>query len=178
MPYQIKTPRLSLAPFIASDLPRQVELANDPAIAKMVSQIPYPYTLDDARNWIQTHHLGREAGTDFPFAICSHDCGLIGAVGLHKKPNGLFDLGYWLGREFWGKGYASEAAKAILLWGEQHMEIKAVTAGFFDDNPASARVLEKSGFLRTGVKATIFSLGRNSNITCVQMIWLGPASQL
>ncbi|MBL4617663.1 MAG: GNAT family N-acetyltransferase [Robiginitomaculum sp.] len=177
MPLQIETSRLSLAPFDPSDINRFVDLANDRQIAKMVMSLPHPYTNKHARNWLAQQQSDND-NTDlhenlYLFAIKDSDSGFIGMISLNRVNNAIFELGYWIGRDFWGKGFASEATKAVLQWAEEQLGIKAICAGYFADNPASARVLEKSGFLRTGVKTTRYSKGRGENVSSIDMVWLG-----
>lgn len=94
-----------------------------------------------------------EKGEHVEFAICTRDAGaLIGGIGLsitarHKRGH----LGYWLGVEFWGKGYATEAARAVLTYGFQTLGLHRIEAGHWPRNPASGRVLEKIGMQREGL---------------------------
>ncbi len=69
-----------------------------------------------------------------------------GCCGLHLRESGLFELGYWLGRPFWGHGYATEAARKLAGFAFSRLKATQLTAGYFHDNPASGRVLEKVGF--------------------------------
>ncbi|PHR52493.1 MAG: GNAT family N-acetyltransferase [Robiginitomaculum sp.] len=176
MTYQIKTPRMTLAPFASRDLSRFVTLANDPAVARMTSSFAHPFTRLHATSWLARHEKARQAGTDHLFAIQLQSGGFAGAIGIDRQPGELFNLGYWLGREFWGKGYASEAVGALVGWAEDEMGIKAIHADFFEDNLASANVLEKSGFLRTGQSQMSTSLGRDTESRAISMVWLGSTS--
>jgi [ribosomal protein S5]-alanine N-acetyltransferase len=94
-----------------------------------------------------------ESGEHIEFAICARENGtLIGGIGLgittrHKRGH----LGYWLGVEFWGKGYATEAANAVLTYGFGRLELHRIEAGHYPRNPASGRVLEKIGMQREGL---------------------------
>jgi [ribosomal protein S5]-alanine N-acetyltransferase len=93
------------------------------------------------------------SGEHVEFAICARDSGkLIGGIGLdvnarHKRGH----LGYWLGVDYWGKGYATEAASAVLNYGFQTLELHRIEAGHYPRNPASGRVLEKIGMKFEGV---------------------------
>jgi RimJ/RimL family protein N-acetyltransferase len=171
--YEIETKRLRLAPFAEEDLETRVKLANDLQVARNIASMPHPYTRKDAAGWVDGHDAARAAGTDFPFAVSVKGEGLIGSIALNSKEGSMLDLGYWFGRKYWGQGFATEAAKAILHWAERERGIKAVTAGFFADNPASGRVLSKVGFLRTGTTRQTYSKGRQATATSIDMIWLG-----
>lgn len=169
----IETNRLVLRPYEESDLDRQVKLANDMQVLRMTGTMPYPYTEEDARAWLESHERGVEAGTDYPFAICEKEDGLVGAMGLHLRDNGLYELGYWIAREKWGRGMASEAGRAILRWALEKLDLHAVQARVFTDNPASVRVLEKLGFLRTGVREQGYSTARGEAVPSESLIWVG-----
>jgi len=171
MDAQLETQRLTLGPFGESDLDRLTALANNINIARMVSEMPHPYTRKDAADWIASHDAGRAAGTDFPFAIRLKGEGLVGAIGLHKKGGAVFDLGYWIGEPYWGRGLASEAAAAVMDWARTGLGVREVTACYFEDNPASGRVLEKCGFARTGKAGSCQSLGRGCPASSIAMIW-------
>ncbi len=171
MPYKIETRRLVLAPFEDADIDRRVALANDIEIARMVTSMPHPYTRKDAMEWVTKHDAGRAAGTDFPFAISLKGEGLVGAIGLHKKDGPEFELGYWIGKPYWGRGIASEAAKAVMQWASQKQGITEIVACYFEDNPASGRVLGKIGFSHTGTEGSCHSIGRGEKARSLNMIW-------
>ncbi len=177
MDYTIETKRLVMGPFVDDDIDRRVVLANDIDVARMVTRMPHPYTRKDAIDWVATHDAGREAGTDYAFAINRKGDGLIGSVGLHKKGNTLFDLGYWIGKPYWGHGYASEAAIAVMDWGRKSLGLREVTACYFTDNPASGRVLEKAGFVHTGTDGNCHSIGRGEKMRSLNMIWRDGAQK-
>jgi len=175
MPLLIKTPRLSLQPFNPAQINSLVKLANDKAVASMVASIPYPFSEDDAKKWLlQRGSCGTDRNGHL-FAVNTSNAELAGVIGIDRQPGGLFDLGYWLGRCFWGKGYASEATVGLLSWAESELGIKAITADFFEDNLASARVLEKTGFLRTGINTMRYSRGRSEEALSIGMIWMGSS---
>src|SRR5438876_11626931 len=115
---ELKTPRLALRAPRADDAPRLAALANDLDVARMTTSLPHPYTLADAetalRRW-ETRDPSREA----VFAVEDADEGLVGVIGLHPKGStvpGLEapEIGYFIGRPYWGRGYGSEAARAVI----------------------------------------------------------------
>jgi RimJ/RimL family protein N-acetyltransferase len=81
-------------------------------------------------------------------------------------------MGYWIGRPYWGRGFASEAAAGALAWAEQDWRRKLVVAGHFADNEASAQVLIKTGFLYTGEVQTRHSRARGAAVQTRMMVWL------
>jgi RimJ/RimL family protein N-acetyltransferase len=99
-------------------------------------------------------------GEEHVFAIEARGQGLIGVIGAHKK-KGAFEIGYWLGRPFWGRGLASEAVCAFT---QEARSLGPLEAAHFVDNPASGRVLEKAGFAYTGEVDERFSLARGVKV--------------
>ncbi len=170
---EIETERLILGTFDGTDVARRVELANDFEVARMTANMPFPYTHADAQEWIERHEAGRAAGTDYPFAIIIKNEGIAGSIGLHKEKENdpFFELGYWLGRPYWGKGYATEAVRGILEWAQQELSVRTLTACYFDDNPASANVLKKVGFVPTGNVCEDFSRARGLATRGVNLVW-------
>jgi [ribosomal protein S5]-alanine N-acetyltransferase len=147
------TQRLLLRAFGDSDVPAVARLADDIEIHRNTLKIPHPYTEADARLWLSIQREQSRAGTGVVFAITDKtDRSLLGACGMELFPDHKRgELGYWLGRGFWGKGYATEAAAAVVGWGFDTMGLARVSAARFSDNPASGRVLEKIGMTKEGV---------------------------
>ena len=149
----LSTPRLSLRAFGQPDAPAIARLADDIQIYRNTLKIPYPYTEADARLWLSIQKEQARTGTGAVFAITRKDNGLMmGACGMelfsdHKRG----ELGYWLGRDFWGQGYATEAATAVVGWGFSALSLNRISAARFADNPASGRVLEKIGMQEEGM---------------------------
>ncbi|MDD2869037.1 GNAT family N-acetyltransferase [Neomegalonema sp.] len=169
----LRTPRLTLRPMTPKDAPRLVALAGDPRVARMVSSIPQPYTVGEAGDFIARHALILEEGGRV-WAICDSE-GLQGAVGLHADPlrRAEAELGYWLGFEAWGRGYATEAGRAVLAEGfarggsgEGFAEL---TSGYFTDNPASGKVLRKLGFRDRGEIRPVFCRARGEEVDCLRL---------
>ena len=157
---RIETERLVLTPASADYADRAIPLINDIDIARMTSRIPHPYGAAEAEAF--RHSLGRKAADrDRLLQIETQDGELIGAVGASFE-DGLFpEIGYWIGRDQWGRGYATEAALAIRDWARRTFDCRALIAGHFADDAASGRVLVKCGFLYTGeVQAALFACAR------------------
>ena len=90
-------------------------------------------------------------GPQDAFAITRKDDGAyLGSVGLHKRDGEAFEFGYWLGKPFWGQGYATEAARRLIAFAFMELQLESLIAGFFHDNPASGHVLEKLGCMPDG----------------------------
>jgi RimJ/RimL family protein N-acetyltransferase len=165
----IATPRLNLRPPQASDAPRIAALAGDFDVARMTTSIPHPYGAADAEAFLDLTASGDPA-RERVFALELPGDGLIGVVGFH--PRDATEIGYWIGRPYWGLGYATEAALAALTWAERDWGRRWTTAGHFADNPASGRVLEKAGFLYTGVVKAQFSGARGEEARARMMLRL------
>jgi RimJ/RimL family protein N-acetyltransferase len=169
---EIEAPRLTLRGPQDTDAVRLAALANDMAICSMTTRMPYPYALDDARNFIQLARDGDPA-RDAAFVVELEDEGVVGAVGFHKPDSHQpVELGYWIGRPYWGRGVATAAATAALRWARTDWGRKAVFAGHYTDNDASAQVLIKSGFLYTGEVQKRYSRARGDVAPTRMMVWL------
>ena len=148
----LKTGRLCLRPFSVSDGPRLRRLAGDRRIADTTVNIPHPYEEGMAEAWIATHGMEFEAGRQVQLAVTLNPGGLlIGAVGLMRTAaERSADLGYWIGVPHWGRGYCTEAARAVLDFAFDALVLNRVTAYHFSRNPASGRVMQKLGMLHEG----------------------------
>jgi [ribosomal protein S5]-alanine N-acetyltransferase len=147
----LETPRLILRGFTLADTPRVLQLAGARAIAATTSMIPHPYPERAAEDWIATHQEALDGGWGLHFAVTLAGSGeLIGACSLlikdtHKRA----ELGYWIGEPYWGHGYATEAAKAVIGYGFSR-GVNRIFAEHFHTNPASGRVLQKAGMTYEG----------------------------
>ncbi len=148
----IETTRLTLRPFSLSDAPVVQEFAGKWEIADTTLNIPHPYEDGMAEEWIGSHESGFSEGTDVTFAVERRDDNiLVGAVGLRvDRDLNKAELGYWIGKPFWNRGYATEATVAILDFGFGELELNRIQAGHLARNPASGRVMQKSGMVLEG----------------------------
>ena len=167
----IVTPRLRLRPPKATEAARIARLADDPKVGPMTARIPHPYSLADAEAFL-AHVRVADPAHERVFAIERPGHGLIGMTGFHRGDFGRSELGYWLGRDFWGAGYATEAVKALLAWARVAWGRRMVVAGHFADNPASGAVLDKAGFLYTGEVQRRWSTARAACVPTRMMVWL------
>ena len=167
----VSTPRLTLRAPGPGDVDRILALANDIDIARMTTSMPYPYCRGDADAFLARMD-GLDLDREIAFAIDDGRDGLIGVVGLF--PHGPLgpEIGYWIGRGYWGQGYATEAAEAALVWAGKDWGRRVVMSGHFADNPASGRVLEKVGFLYTGEVQSRRSTARGAAAPTRMMVWL------
>jgi RimJ/RimL family protein N-acetyltransferase len=126
----------------------------DKEIVRYTIQIPYPYHLSDARQFIKYSTKARKTKNAFVFGIeLKETKKIIGMVSISKidRKNKNCELGYWLGKKYWRKGIASAAIKMILDYTFNKLKMHRVYARVFASNTASLRVLEKNNFLLEGV---------------------------
>lgn len=143
----LRTARLVLRAPSHRDVTAMVALAGDRRVAENTARIPHPYTAADAAGLLAS--VNQTAG-ETVFAI-ELDSALIGMCGLDPRQDRI-ELGYWLGVPFWGRGYATEAARALIDYAFSTLGHEVLLSGARVSNPASRRVLEKCGFQWTGVQ--------------------------
>lgn len=171
-PFELNTARLTLRRPALADAPRIAEIANDVDVARMTTQMPHPYSLHDAHDWLEGMNV-REASDDLAFAITLPSSLPIGVIGLHRVNAGHApEIGYWIGKPWWGEGFATEALSAVLDWCRNQWGQRWIASGHFADNPASGNVLCKAGFLYTGVVENRFSRARGCKVATRKMVWL------
>ena len=144
----LETERLLLRTPRAADVLELVPLINDFDVSKYLSRVPYPYTEDDARTFMGRIEAGLKAGNDYVFAVRLKSGPFIGLAGIHPVDD--WEFGYWIGKPYWGLGYATEAGRRVLRYAFEGLKADTVNAGWFHDNPRSGRVLEKLGFKPAG----------------------------
>lgn len=148
----IETERLFLRPFSYKDARRVQLLAGDEAIASGAINMPHPYTDGIAESWISTHESEFQKGNSLILAVSIKDVGiLIGSIGLYiNKKHQHAELGYWIGREFWGKGYCTEAVAGVIDFSFYKLDMNKIFAHYIVRNNASSKVLQKNGFVVEG----------------------------
>ena len=165
-PSVVATERLTLRRPTLADVPAIARLANDIRVAENTRRLPHPYSPDDAVQFIRATSA-RGAETVF---LIEHDSGPIGMVGIDCSTPGNAELGYWLGVEHWGKGYATEAARGAIDFFFEEFEDDHLYAGARVTNPASRNVLEKCGFQWSGVELHRFeALGSSTPVDCFRL---------
>lgn len=157
----MRSQRLSYRPLVAADASRIAALAGEWDVARMTSRIPHPYSLIDADLWIAS------IGDDEFVRGVEVDGELIGAVGYIQDADAQAEIGYWIGKPWWGHGYATEAARTLVQYCFNSGMFRRLTCGHFVDNQASARVIAKLGFRRTG-KSSQWCEARQSDVETIQ----------
>jgi len=152
LPERLLAGPIALRHFAAADAPRVQLLAGAREVAESTALIPHPYPDGAAAAWIATHDPARAAGSEYTYAITeSGNDLLVGAIGLRPAPSERESFGYWIGRAYWNRGYATAAAQAIIVLAFEFLDIEELTASHLARNAASGRVMEKCGMrlLRT-----------------------------
>ena len=148
---QLPTARLRLRPLVAADAPRLAELANDWEVAKYTANIPHPYALTDATAFVAAQDARRQGGVGVALGMeRGLDGALVGVIGFGLDHGDTPELGYWLGRAYWGQGLAAEALRRLLRHLFAELGYPSAWAAVHPGNPASVRVLEKVGFVPAG----------------------------
>ncbi len=149
----LETERLVLRPFEPSDAAEIQRLAGDFSVADTTLNIPHPYPDGAAEKFITETAAKYERGEHVSFAVTLKSGGaLIGAQTLGLVPRfRQAELGYWIGRPFWGNGYATEAARAVVAFGFDQCALHKIKATYFSRNPASGNVMKKAGLVQEGI---------------------------
>ena len=153
-----RTERLLLRPGCAEDAPALARAIADEQVVRNLATAPWPFALEDAEAF-----LAAPRDPAMPsFLITERTKGeprIVGACGLGRRPSGAVEMGYWVARPHWGKGFATEASRALIDIARA-LKLARLEASHFLDNPASGRVLEKLGFMPTGISAARYSCAR------------------
>ncbi|MBN2385325.1 GNAT family N-acetyltransferase [bacterium] len=164
-PTPIRTERLLLRGFELADASQVQRLAGDPAIADTTGSIPHPYSDGLAEQWIAGHPDKFAQGTEVTFGIFFPDeqrtLDLIGCISLIQidRSSHRAELGYWIGKPFWNRGYGTEAARAVVRYGFEELGLNRIYAYHFTRNPASGRILQKIGLKHEGCLRQHFRKG-------------------
>lgn len=167
----ITTERLRLRRPRRADAPRLAELANDFDLARMTTSMPHPYGVADAEAYLAA--MGDGPPDRQALFVVEHPAeGAIGVLEFDGEGPRRTEIGYWLGRPYWGCGFATEATRAALVWASRDWNRRHVMARHFSDNPASGEVLCKAGFLYTGDVEQRWCQARNGPARTRMMVWL------
>lgn len=144
------TERLLLNQIQLSDIPDIVAYAGNLKIVENTRTMPHPYFEEDAIAWMHMAHQGFKAKNNYVFAIRSKADGhFMGGIGLTLEvPHQRAELGYWLAEKFWNQGYTTEAAKAMLTFGFEQLQLNKIIAVYLTTNGASGQVMEKNGMVK------------------------------
>lgn len=141
----LKTERLIIK---SPEIDHKVELTqliNDYAVVQWLSNMPFPYRLEDAEEFIERSQE-KVLKQEFKTYMIFHNKKMIGGIELRDFNEHSCELGYWLGKKYWGKGFATEAVGRLLELGFDELNLNEIYAAYKVGNEASKKVLEKSGF--------------------------------
>ena len=142
---EIKTERLIIKSPQMDDAVELTELINDKSVVKWLSDIPFPYTVRHAEEFIERAQEKALKNESYNFMIFQNNK-MIGGIGLTEFRKRSCELGYWLGKKYWGNGFATEAVNGILDFGFNNLKRKEIYAAYKLGNEGSKRVLKKCGF--------------------------------
>jgi RimJ/RimL family protein N-acetyltransferase len=167
----LQTERLTLRPLAPADAPRLAELANDFDVVKMTGGMPFPYALADAERFI-ARATAADPDREVHFAVDLVGEGPVGCVGFYPHETLGPELGYWLGRPYWGRGIATEMLAAVMPWARDDWRRRCVVACHQQDNTASGAALIRAGFLYTGRVEALPCKARGEPAAVRWMVWL------
>jgi len=155
----LTTPRLCLRPFTLDDANSVQALAGAYEVAANTLTMPHPYKDGMAEEWIASHESAWNSGASLTLAIALSpqvsgvEHSIIGAIGLGLCPeHQRAGLGYWLGVPYWNQGYMTEAARAVVSYGFETLDLNRIEAGHYGRNPASGRAMQKIGMTQEGIQ--------------------------
>ena len=162
----LETERLALRKPTLADVKAIALLANDRRIAEMTRRLPFPYQQDHAVEFVNSLS---ETASDSVFLI-ELDRRPIGMVGIDWREAESPELGYWLGVDHWGQGFATEAARAAIDYAFDEFDIDHLISGARVANPSSRNILEKCGFQWSGVQLHRFeAIGSSTPVDCFKL---------
>lgn len=173
MSMRLVTERLTLRLLELGDAEAIERLASEKEVADTTMNIPHPYPLGSAAGFIQSRHEAAMHGDGYSFAVTLTEGGtFLGIVGLNiDKRNNKADLGYWIGRAYWGQGYCTEAAARVVQYAFEQLKLNKVFAAALTRNPASSRVMEKIGMKFEGIlREHLCKEGQYEDVKCYGLL--------
>lgn len=158
----LRTGRLVLRPTIAADAGRAFEIQSDWEVTRMLRMASFPPHRQEMQSWFLDQPREWQAGEAYRFAV-EREGRMIGIVDLDEIADRVGSLGYWFDRASWGRGYAFEAAQAVMRFAHEDVGFEGLKSGHAADNTASGRVLVKLGFSPVD-RVEIFSRSRGTMI--------------
>ena len=171
----IRTKRFIIRPFKSLDAEKVYEACNDFEISKTTLGIPFPYTLEDAKNFIEYTKNAINDKKSYELAICLKEdinevVGCVSLMGI-KRPSNRAELAYWVAKKYWNKGIATEAAKAMIEYGFNTLHLNSIFARFLNNNPSSGKVMQKIGMKYVGeMREHEFKNGKYYNVSFYEIL--------
>jgi len=144
--------RIYLRPYSGQDIEDHVAILSDWNVTKWLSNtVPYPYTKADGEKFLERDKIDFEEGNTIHFAIMEKETDRhMGGIKIFSLKNSETEVGYWMGQDFWGKGYGTEVLDITIEWIKLAGNVNMVFAITANDNKGSRRILEKVGFVHKG----------------------------
>ena len=162
----LETERLMLRRPTLADVRAIARLANDRRIAENTRRLPHPYSQDHAVEFVR----GMTSEQRETVFLIENNHAPIGMVGIDWRAPETPELGYWLGVDHWGQGFATEAARAVIDFTFEEFDTECLISGARVANPASRNILEKCGFQWSGVELHRFeALGSSTPVDCFRL---------
>ncbi|QDX27922.1 GNAT family N-acetyltransferase [Sphingomonas suaedae] len=164
-----RTQRLMLRPGWAEDAPDLARAIAFEEVVRNLGRAPWPYALGDAKAFL-ADQASVASGSGASFLICAFDHGvsrIVGGIGFGPYDDEPHEFGYWITPDAWGRGFATEAGRAVIDIART-LRVPRLSAGHYVDNPASGRVLRKLGFQPTGRVVPRYARGRGGDVQCVE----------
>jgi RimJ/RimL family protein N-acetyltransferase len=169
----IKTRRLILRPLQSADSETLVREFANYNIVRNTARIPYPYHISDAEEHLAFVHGLNAMSKSLAIAVLHQPSHLIGGISyLYSEEKNDAEIGYWLSEQYWGQGFMSEAASAMIKDGSS-LGIRKFIACYHDDNPVSGKILRKLGFTENG-KCKNYSKAQAKEVPVINMQLLLP----
>ena len=165
----ITTARLTLRRPKPNDAPAITLAINDWEVVRWLSRIPYPYQQTDAAEFIDRSEIAWAERNACRFVIIL-ESEIVGGIGLERRDKSLFDLGYWIARQHWSKGIATEAVFAVINFAHEQLAASEITASCHEENQRSEKVLLKANFSRVGTGLR-FSTLLGKKVPEIQFLW-------
>jgi RimJ/RimL family protein N-acetyltransferase len=150
LPERVLASPVALRRLALADAPRVQLLAGEREVAEMTGLIPHPYPDGAAEEYIAAQNQAWETGKEYSYAVLTGDETLVGMASLRPVAAERENVGYWIGRPYWGHGYATAALRAMVALGFVLLDVEKLTASHLARNPASGRVMEKCGMRLLG----------------------------
>lgn len=160
---RLPTDRLVLRPTEPADVARALEIRSNPEVARNLVSATIPPDVEKMTSWFASHADEWRQGTAYRLAI-TLDSRLIGVCDVFDVAEGEGEIGYWLDRAVWGRGFGLEAARRLVRFALDDVGLTSLLAGCADDNAASAMILTRLGFTRLE-DVRVFSMSRLEEIT-------------
>lgn len=161
-----RTERLLLRPGWIEDAAELQAGIGEEAVVRNLATAPWPYRLDDAHSFLSIPRGSAEP--NFLISLRTEGAArIVGGVGLVRHADATYELGYWIARPYWGLGFATEAARAVVGIARA-MHLPRLISSHMVDNPASGKVLRKIGFTPTGRIVPRYSAARGEEVATVE----------